>query len=76
MLAVSNMTPVPRTGYRIGVPAPGRWVEVLNTDAAVYGGGDVRGEAVLTAEDIPAHGREWSLPLTLPPLATVWLRRE
>jgi 1,4-alpha-glucan branching enzyme len=76
VLAVSNMTPVPRTGYRVGVPAPGRWTEILNSDAAIYGGGGVAGPPALEAEEIPAHGRDWSLPLTVPPLATVWLRRE
>lgn len=50
------------------------WVEVLNTDAARYGGSDVRNEEPVKAEAVPAHGRPSSISLTLPPLATVWLR--
>ncbi len=49
-------------------------MEVLNTDAARYGGGDVRNEEPVKAEAVPAHGRPSSISLTLPPLATVWLR--
>ncbi|MFF8714260.1 1,4-alpha-glucan branching enzyme [Streptomyces sp. NPDC015184] len=78
LLAVSNFSPVVRHGYRVGVPAvPGDrvvWAEVLNTDAARYGGGDVCHPGPLEPEAVPAHGRNASLSLTLPPLATVWLR--
>jgi 1,4-alpha-glucan branching enzyme len=72
-LVVHNMTPVPRHGYRVGVPAPGRWEEVLNTDAAIYGGsgqGNFGGvEAV--AEGPTHHGRPWSVELSVPPLASL-----
>ncbi|WP_098007909.1 1,4-alpha-glucan branching enzyme [Streptomyces sp. sk226] len=76
LLAVSHFSPAVRTGYRLGVPETGAegWVEVLNTDAARYGGGDVRNEEPVKAEAVPAHGRPSSISLTLPPLATVWLR--
>ncbi|MFF8741602.1 1,4-alpha-glucan branching enzyme [Streptomyces californicus] len=76
LLAVSHFSPAVRSDYRLGVPETGAegWVEVLNTDAARYGGGDVRNEEPVKAEAVPAHGRPSSISLTLPPLATVWLR--
>ncbi|WP_432164373.1 1,4-alpha-glucan branching enzyme [Streptomyces sp. bgisy031] len=75
LLAVSNFSPAVREGYRLGVPdsVPG-WSEVLNTDAARYGGGDVVNSGVLKPDPEPSHGRPVSLRLTVPPLATVWLR--
>lgn len=76
LLAVSHFSPAVRHDYRLGVPETGTegWVEVLNTDAARYGGSDVRNEEPLKAESAPAHGRASSISLTLPPLATVWFR--
>ncbi|WNF29690.1 1,4-alpha-glucan branching enzyme [Streptomyces sp. C11-1] len=76
LLAVSHFSPVVRHDYRLGVPETGTegWVEVLNTDADRYGGSDVRNEEPLKAESVPAHGRQSSISLTLPPLATVWFR--
>ncbi|MFI1931977.1 1,4-alpha-glucan branching enzyme [Streptomyces sp. NPDC020330] len=76
LLAVSHFSPAVRHDYRLGVPETGAegWVEVLNTDAGRYGGGDVRNEEPLKAEAVPAHGRPCSVSLTLPPLATVWFR--
>jgi 1,4-alpha-glucan branching enzyme len=71
-----NFTPVPRYGYRIGVPLPGHYRERLNTDAAVYGGGNIGNGGGVTAEEQGSHGRPYSLSLTLPPLATVFLERE
>ncbi|MFF1397425.1 1,4-alpha-glucan branching enzyme [Streptomyces sp. NPDC058287] len=75
LLAVCNFSPAVRENYRLGVPdsVPG-WSEVLNTDAARYGGGDVVNSAVLKPDPEPSHGRPVSLRLTVPPLATVWLR--
>jgi 1,4-alpha-glucan branching enzyme len=75
VLVLSNFTPVPRHGYRIGVDRPGRYVEILNTDATIYGGsGLANGD--LQTETIGAHGRACSLSLTVPPLATVMLKLE
>ncbi|MGK9166424.1 1,4-alpha-glucan branching protein GlgB [Inquilinus limosus] len=71
VLAVSNFTPVPRRDYRIGVPFGGRWLERLNTDAAVYGGSGMGNLGSVEAEASPWHGRPHSVRLTLPPLATV-----
>jgi 1,4-alpha-glucan branching enzyme len=76
VLAVSNMTPVPRGGYRIGVPHGGRWLEVVNSDAAVYGGSGVGNSGAVNAEDVPAHGMPCSVVLTLPPLSTLLLKPE
>jgi 1,4-alpha-glucan branching enzyme len=71
---VSNFTPVVRRGYRVGVPRGGFYREQINTDAAVYGGGNVGNAGNVLAEAIPAHGLAHSLVLTLPPLATLVLR--
>ncbi|MFE1950930.1 1,4-alpha-glucan branching enzyme [Streptomyces sp. NPDC059524] len=77
LLAVSNFSPVVRHGYPVGVPgAAGAWREVLNTDAARYGGGDVGSPGALSALPDPLGAFPARLLLTLPPLATVWLRPE
>jgi len=72
-VVVSNFTPVPQEGYRLGVPEPGFYREALNTDAAVYGGSNVGNLGGVRAEEMPSHGRPYSLCLTIPPLATVIL---
>ena len=72
-LVICNMTPVPRPGYRIGVPLPGGWREVLNTDSALYGGGNLGNEGGAATEPIPTHGFDHSVSLMLPPLATLIL---
>ncbi len=69
---VSNMTPVPRDGYRIGLPRPGAWREILNTDATDYGGSGRGNFGRVVAEPIPMHGQPFSAALSLPPLATTW----
>ncbi len=71
VLVAINLTPVPRHGYRIGVPAGGAWQEALNTDAAGYGGANLGNGGGVTAEPVPAHGHGRSVSLTLPPLAAV-----
>jgi 1,4-alpha-glucan branching enzyme len=73
---VCNFTPVPRHGYRIGVPRAGRWVEIFNSDAGVYGGSDVGNGGAVHATHRPSHGQPFSTTLTLPPLATILLRSE
>jgi 1,4-alpha-glucan branching enzyme len=70
ILVVSNFTPMSRPGYRIGVPFSGRWRQILNTDAAVYGGAGV-GAGDLDTQPVEAHGRGQSLLADLPPLATM-----
>ncbi|WP_078616670.1 1,4-alpha-glucan branching enzyme [Streptomyces sp. 351MFTsu5.1] len=75
LLAVSNLSPVARPDYRIGAPDDiPAWVESLNTDTGKYGGSDVTNPDVLKPDPQGWHGRPASLQLTLPPLATVWLR--
>jgi 1,4-alpha-glucan branching enzyme len=76
LLAVCNMTPVPRHNYRIGVPRAGRWAEVIHTDAALYGGSNSGNRGGVDTSDAGAHGQAQSVDLVLPPLATVMLRHE
>ncbi len=73
VLALSNMTPVPRHDYRLGVPRPGRWVEVLNSDASCYGGSNL-GNVGAWTDGVSSHGKEQSVQLVLPPLSTIYLR--
>ena len=73
VLVVCNFTPVPRHGYRVGVPHGGAWSERLNTDAAVYGGSNTGNLGQMMADAEPAHGFPVSLTLTIPPLATLVL---
>ena len=76
VLVVYNFTPIPRYGYRIGVPEGGTWREILNTDAAVYGGSNLGNSGGLSAEPEASHGLPYSLNLLLPPLAALVLRWE
>jgi 1,4-alpha-glucan branching enzyme len=75
LLVVLNMTPVPREGYRVGVPEAGPWREVLNTDAGIYGGSNLGNGGRAEATAGPAHGFGASLELTLPPLAALVFKR-
>lgn len=71
---VLNFTPVPRTGYRIGVPKGGReYREIFNSDSAYYGGGNTGNGKGLLIEDKPWMGFEKSLVITVPPLAGIIL---
>jgi 1,4-alpha-glucan branching enzyme len=74
VLVVSNFTPVPREAYRIGVPIGGHWQEIINSDAADYGGSGMGNAGSVQAEAVASHGEAASLLLTLPPLATIMLR--
>ena len=76
VLAACNFTPIPRHGYRLGVPRPGVWHEVLNSDAGCYGGSGLGNAGRVDAQDVPHHGRPWSISITLPPLAAVFFRSE
>ncbi len=75
LVVVCNFTPVPREGYRIGVPHEGCWQELLNSDAALYGGSGVGNLGGLKAETEPTHGRSHSLNFTLPPLGCLIFKR-
>ena len=76
LLFVLNFTPMPRQAYHVGVPRAGKWREVLNSDADVYGGSNVGNQGVVETAALAAHGRDQSLPLTLPPLGILVLRHE
>ena len=69
-----NFTPVVRYDYRVGVPELRRYVEILNSDAEAYGGSNLGNGGALHADDVEQHGRPYSLSLTVPPLATLWLK--
>jgi 1,4-alpha-glucan branching enzyme len=74
ILVVCNFTPIVRHNYRVGVPHSGYWEEVLNTDAAEYGGSGTGNLGGVNAMPVPYHGRPYSVNLTLPPLAALFLR--
>ena len=74
VIAVVNWTPVVRHEYRVGVPAPGHYRELLNSDASFYGGTNVGNLGDVEAEAIQSHGRPYSLNLTLPPLGGIILK--
>ncbi|HEX3430882.1 MAG TPA: 1,4-alpha-glucan branching protein GlgB [Rhizomicrobium sp.] len=76
IVVIVNMTPVPRHGYRIGVPRDGFWRERVNTDSELYGGSNLGNAGGSYAAPIQAHGRAHSLELTLPPLATLVLKHD
>jgi 1,4-alpha-glucan branching enzyme len=73
VVCISNFTPVVRHDYRIGVPAAGRYRELLNTDALHYGGSGVMQPGELVTHSIPSQAHADSLSLTLPPLTTLFL---
>jgi len=73
VIAVSNFTPVPRYDYRIGAPRAGLWREIINTDAAIYGGSGLGNGAGLRTQNEESHGFACSLSLLCPPLATLYL---
>ena len=74
IIAVSNFTPVPREDYALGVPAPGRYRELLNTDASVYGGSNLGNCGAAFADATPRDWQPATLRLRLPPLATLYLQ--
>jgi 1,4-alpha-glucan branching enzyme len=71
VLVVCNFTPVVRHHYRIGAPLGGRWIERINTDAAIYGGSNVGNKGAVEAQQVHHHGQPYSVRLTLPPLAAL-----
>jgi 1,4-alpha-glucan branching enzyme len=74
VVAILNFTPVPRDGYRIGVPVAGAYDELINSDAEVYGGGNLGNAGVVFTESVASHGHEQSLRLNLPPLGCLLLK--
>jgi 1,4-alpha-glucan branching enzyme len=76
LLVVCNLTPQPRENYLVGVPARGRWREIINTDAREYGGAGWGNLGAVESVPVGAHGRLESVNLTLPPLSAIVLRWE
>ncbi|MGH3422924.1 MAG: alpha amylase C-terminal domain-containing protein, partial [Streptosporangiaceae bacterium] len=76
LACVANFSAVPHEDYQLGLPAAGRWREVLNTDAEAYGGSGVGNLGSVAAVPEPWHGRPYSAHLTLPPLGVLWLAPE
>ena len=74
VVAITNFTPVVRHRFRLGVPAGGSYTEAINTDAVIYGGSGVT-NGRLEAEPFGAHDKPYSIMLTIPPLATLILKR-
>jgi 1,4-alpha-glucan branching enzyme len=73
LVFVANLSPIPRTGYRLGLPRSARWREAINTDSSFYGGSDVGNLGGVQPEPIPWHNQAFSAEVTLPPLAAIWL---
>jgi 1,4-alpha-glucan branching enzyme len=73
LVMVANLSPVPRPGYRLPMPHAGRWREVINSDAALYGGANLGNMGGVTADDTPWGGESASAEMTVPPLGVVWL---
>ena len=71
---IANFSAIPHYGYRLGLPYVGRWEEVVNTDAETYGGSGVGNFGAVDADGPEWHGMETSAELSVPPLATVYLR--
>ncbi len=74
LLFACNFTPVPRHNYRLGIPRPGFYQEILNSDSALYGGSNVGNNGGVHTENVPFHAHPYSLCLTLPPLAVIVLK--
>jgi len=71
LAVILNLTPVPRYRYRVGLPRPGKWREVLNSDAKIYGGSNVGNLGGVLATDFKIHHQPFSAELTLPPLSII-----
>jgi 1,4-alpha-glucan branching enzyme len=74
VIAVFNFTPVPRHNYQIGIPSGGRWAEVLNSDAPLYGGSGMGNLGGVEAVPVSMHGHPHSVTLTLPPLGALFFK--
>jgi len=70
-IVILNLTPIPREKYRLGLPCGGHWKEVLNSDAAIYGGSNTGNAGGVDTQTVPSHGRPFSAEFFLPPLSVV-----
>jgi 1,4-alpha-glucan branching enzyme len=76
IVVIANFTPVPREGYRVGVPKPGFYREILNSDAAGFGGSNMGNAGGLPSDELPWQGQPHSILVTVPPLAVVYFKPE
>jgi 1,4-alpha-glucan branching enzyme len=76
LLVILNLTPVPRSKYRVGLPHPGYWKEVLNSDSAIYGGSNIGNMGGVTAEGYKVHNQPWSALFTLAPQSIMVFKSE
>jgi 1,4-alpha-glucan branching enzyme len=76
VVLVANFTPVPRPGYRLGVPESGCYRELLNSDSAAFGGANLGNAGGVSSDPTPCQGQPHSVRITLPPLAVVIFKRE
>ncbi|MDP3880324.1 MAG: 1,4-alpha-glucan branching protein GlgB [Dehalococcoidales bacterium] len=76
LLVIGNFTPMTHFNYRVGVPRGGSWTEILNSDAGEYGGSGQGNPATVEAQEIPTHGRPYSLEITVPPLAVTFFKSQ
>jgi 1,4-alpha-glucan branching enzyme len=76
LIVICNFTPEPRYHYRVGVPYRGKWKEVFNTDNSKYGGAGISNPGELVTSPIKYHNQDYSVSLTLPPLAMTVLKLE
>ena len=74
IIAVCNFVPVLRKEYRIGVPYAGTYAEIFNTDAEAFGGSGITNGTSIKSEEIPLHGFEQSISLTLPPMSVMYFK--
>jgi len=76
LAVILNLTPVPRYKYRVGLPRPGKWTEVLNSDAKLYGGSNVGNLGGVMAASHKCHNQQYSAEITLPPLSIIAFKSE
>ncbi len=76
VVVVLNLASVERTGYRVGFPVPGRWIEALNTDSSFYSGANRGNTGAIETEDVPLGSQAQSALLTLPPLSAIYFVEE
>ncbi|MCA9601108.1 MAG: 1,4-alpha-glucan branching enzyme, partial [Myxococcales bacterium] len=76
IVCILNFSPEVRASYRLGVPEPGRYVEILNTDAKTFGGSGSSASTSVSSEPVPMHGHDQSIVVTVPPLGALWFARD
>jgi 1,4-alpha-glucan branching enzyme len=72
VICVGNFSPLPRENHKLGLPRPGDYRLIINSDASVYAGNGVQSQQIVAAKEAPLHGQSYSAKVSLPPLATLW----